>query len=175
MSQDFGDYLTTETVDIDLNAFDSNDPAASVTITDLAAGDIRIFKDGSLTQRTSANGVTIDIDFDANVGAHMVSIDLSDDTDAGFYIEGSRFQVMMVGTTVDAGTVTAWIGHFSIGLILRPTGIITSGSAAKVAAESYQFLQKPVVGFMASNPNPDDNIVFQEAKRPPVSSDAHGI
>ncbi len=137
MSQDFGDYLTTETVDIDLNAFDSNDPAASVTITDLAAGDIRIFKDGSLTQRTSANGVTIDIDFDANVGAHMVSIDLSDDTDAGFYIEGSRFQVMMVGTTVDAGTVTAWIGHFSIGLILRPTGIITSGSAAKVAAESY--------------------------------------
>jgi hypothetical protein len=49
----FGDYDTTETVKIPFNTFSSNDPSASVTITNLVAGDIEIHKDGGLTQRSS--------------------------------------------------------------------------------------------------------------------------
>ena len=111
----YGDYDTTETVIIPFNTFSSDDPSASVTITDLAAADIEIHKDGSTTQRSSDNGVTVTINFDSITGNHIVSIDLSDNTDAGFYAAGSRYQVRMEGTTVDGATINAWIGHFSIG------------------------------------------------------------
>lgn len=117
----FGDFDTTETVVIPFNTFDSNDPTASVTITNLVAADIKIHKDGGTTQRSSASGVTVSIDFDTITGNHIVSIDLSDNTDAGFYAVGSTYQVRMEGTTVDAGTINAWIGAYSIGRILRPT------------------------------------------------------
>lgn len=116
-----GDFNLTETVHIPVNTFDSNDPTASCTVTDLAAGDIEIHKDGSATQRSSDNGVTVDINFDSVIGNHMIHIDLSDDTDAGFYANGSRYLVRVEGITVDAGTLNAWVGGFSIGCTLRPT------------------------------------------------------
>jgi len=127
----FGDYDTTETVKIPFNTFDSNDPTASVTITNLVAGDIEIHKDGGTTQRSSDSGVTISIDFDSITGNHIASIDLSDNTDAGFYAAGSRYQVRIEGTTVDAGTINAWIGAFSVGCTLRPT---TDGRTLDVTA-----------------------------------------
>jgi hypothetical protein len=117
----YGDYNTTETVVIPFNTFSSDDPSASVTITELAAADVEIHKDGSTTQRASDNGVTVSIDFDGVTGNHIVSIDLSDNSDAGFYAVGSRYQVRMEGTTVDGATINAWIGAFSIGCTLRPT------------------------------------------------------
>lgn len=116
-----GDYDTTETVNIPFNTFDSNDPSASVTITDLVAGDVRIYRDGSITQRTSANGVTVTLNFDGNTGSHMIHVDLSDNTDAGFYVAGSRYAVSVVGVTVDAATLNPWVGAFAIGVLLRPT------------------------------------------------------
>lgn len=117
----YGDYDTTETVKIPFNTFSSDDPSASVTITNLVAGDIEIHKDGGLTQRASDSGVTVVIDFDSITGNHIASIDLSDNTDAGFYADGSRYQVRVEGSTVDAGTINAWIGAFSVGCTLRPT------------------------------------------------------
>ena len=116
-----GDYDTTETVHIPVNSFSSDDPTASVTITNLAAGDVEIHKDGSTTQRSSDSGVSVTIDFDSVTGNHIVSIDLSDNTDAGFYSAGSRYLVRIEGTTVDGGTINAWVGGFSIGCTLRPT------------------------------------------------------
>jgi len=114
-----GDYNNTETVDIPFNTFSSNDPSASVTVTDLVAADVKIHKDGSTTQRASASGVTVSIDFDGITGNHMIHIDLSDDTDAGYYADVSRFQVRLEGITVDAATLNPWIGAFSIGCVLR--------------------------------------------------------
>lgn len=127
----YGDYDTTETVIIPFNTFDSNDPTASVTITNLVAGDIEIHKDGGTTQRSSDSGVTVTIDFDSVTGNHIASIDLSDNTDAGFYSAGSRYQVRIEGTTVDGGTINAWIGSFSIGCTLRST---TPGRTLDVTA-----------------------------------------
>lgn len=126
-----GDYDTTETVPIPFNTFTSDDPSASCTITNLAAGDVEIHKDGSTTQRASDNGVTVSIDFDSTTGNHLVTIDLSDNSDAGFYAAGSRYQVRMEGTTIDGATVNAWIGAFSIGCTLRPT---TAGRTLDVAS-----------------------------------------
>lgn len=117
-----GDYDLTETVDIPFHTFDSNDPTESITISDLAPGDIEIHKDGSDTQRASDDGVTVSIDFDGITGNHMLHIDLSDNDDADYYAIGSRYAVRIEGCTVDAGNpVNGWIGVFSIGLVLRPT------------------------------------------------------
>ena len=127
----FGDYDTTETVNIPFNTFDSNDPTASVTITNLAAGDIEIHKDGNVVQRSSDAGVTVSINFDGITGNHMIHIDLSDNTDAGFYAAGSRYQVRIEGVTVDAGTLNSWVGAFSVGCTLRPT---TAGNTLDVSA-----------------------------------------
>lgn len=117
----YGDYDTTETVYMPFNTFTSDDPSASVTITNLASTDVHIHKDGSTTQRSSANGVTVSVDFDTITGNHLVAIDLSDNSDAGYYANGSTYQVRMEGTTVDGATINAWIGAFSIGRMLRPT------------------------------------------------------
>lgn len=127
----YGDYNTTETVYILFNTFSSDDPSASVTITDLVAGDVEIHKDGSTTQRASDSGVTVSIDFDGVTGNHMVSIDLSDNGDPGYYANGSRYQVRIEGATVDGATINAWIGSFSIGCTLRPT---TAGRTLDVEA-----------------------------------------
>lgn len=127
----FGDFDTTETVVIPFNTFDSNDPSASVTATNLANTDVDIHKDGSLTQRSSAAGVAVDIDVDGITGCHWVTIDLSDNTDAGFYANGSQYSVRIEGVTVDAGTINPWIGAFSIGRMLRPT---TAGRTLDVTA-----------------------------------------
>ena len=125
----FGDYNTAETVVIPFNSFSSNDPSESVTLTNLANTDIYIYKDGSLTQRTSSAGVAVDVDVDGIAGNHWVTVDLSDNTDAGFYVAGSRYQARMEGVTVDSGTINSWIGAWSVGCTLRPT---TSGRTLDV-------------------------------------------
>lgn len=109
-----GDFAEDATVYVPLNTFDSNDPAASVTVTDFANTDIHIHKDDGLTQRNNAAGITVSIDFDGITGNHMVVIDTSDDTVAAFWVTGSDYFVRVEGATVDAGTINAWIGHFSI-------------------------------------------------------------
>ena len=59
-----GDFLDDATVYIPFNTFDSNDPAASVTITNLADADIKVHKDGSVTQIVT-DGATVVINFDS--------------------------------------------------------------------------------------------------------------
>ena len=127
----YGDYDTTETVVIPFNSFTSDDPSASVTLTNLANTDIYIYKDGSLTQRTSSAGVAVDVDVDGIAGNHWVTIDLSDNTDAGFYVAGSRYQARMEGVTIDGAQINAWIGAWSVGCTLRPA---TAGRTVVVDA-----------------------------------------
>jgi len=131
MTAFFGDYDTTETVYIPFNTFDSNDPSASVTATTLLNTDCHVHKDGSVTQRTSSSGETLSIDFDGVTGNHLLALDLSDNTDAGFYAAGSTYQVRIEGATVDGANINAWIGAFSIGRMLRPT---TAGRTLDVTA-----------------------------------------
>lgn len=84
------------------------------SITRATDGTLKIYKDGSATERTSLAGVTQTEDFDSATGAHLVAIDLSDNTDAGFYAAGHDYHVVMTGMVIDGKTVNSPIGHFSI-------------------------------------------------------------
>jgi len=108
--QYLGDFAEDETVYIPFNTFSSDDPQASVTITNLADADIMVHKDGGTTQ-IATDGATIAIDFDAITGNHLITIDTSVHAD---YSIGSDYLVRIEGTTVDGGTINAWVGSFSI-------------------------------------------------------------
>ncbi len=102
---------------IPFHTFDSN--GASITITGLATSDILVYKNGSVTQRSSTNGYTLldtdGIDFDGLTGIHGFSIDLADNTDAGFYVAGSFYWVVVSAITVDTRTVSFVVATFRIG------------------------------------------------------------
>jgi hypothetical protein len=106
-----GDYEAGATVYIPWNTVDQD--GASVS-RGSPVGDIRVYRDDSTTQRTSDAGITDNDDFDGVVGVHMLVVDTSDNTDAGFYATGHDYSVMTVGEDLDGSTVNAWIGQFSI-------------------------------------------------------------
>jgi hypothetical protein len=92
---------------------------ASVTLTGLAVTDIEIYKNGSVTQRSSDTGYTLldtdGIDFDGVTGIHGFSIDLSSNADAGFFVAGADYFVVVSSVTVDSQTVTFLAARFRIG------------------------------------------------------------
>jgi hypothetical protein len=97
-----------DTLPIFFSTYDGG-TGASITMTGLAVTDIEIYKDGSVTQRSSDAGYTLldtdGIDFDGITGIHGFSIDLSDNTDAGFYEVGPWYHVAVSAITVDGQTV----------------------------------------------------------------------
>lgn len=103
-----------------------NSSGASVTISGFVVGDIKIYKDGGTTQRSSTNGYTLldtdGIDFAGITGIHGFSINLADNTDAGFYAAGSSYFIVVNAITVDGQTVN-FVYHFTIqkANVLRPT------------------------------------------------------
>lgn len=79
------------------------------------AADVRIYKNGSATQRSSEAGYTMTSPFDSVTGLHMLAIDLSDNTDSGFYAVGSTYHVVLVpDETVDSVSVVAVLCSFRI-------------------------------------------------------------
>src|SRR5210317_736559 len=100
-----GDFAEDDTVLIPFNTFSSDDPSASVTITNLADADIMVHKDGGTTQ-IATDGATVAIDYDGITGNHLITIDTSVHAD---YATGSEYAVRIEGTTVDAGTINAWV------------------------------------------------------------------
>lgn len=111
-----GDFPVDATLYVPFHTFDSN--GGSVTITGLAVGDIKIYKDGGTTERSSTNGYTLldtdGIDFDSITGLHGFSIDLSDDSDSGFYAAGHEYMVAISTITADGQTISFWATTFSI-------------------------------------------------------------
>ncbi len=116
---DLGTVRPGTTLYIPFQTFDSNDPSASVTLTGLATTDIEVYKDGSTTQRASDAGYALldtdGIDFDTITGIHGFSIDLADNTTAGFYEAGSQYWVVVSSVTVDAATINFIAATFRIG------------------------------------------------------------
>lgn len=105
-----GDYAVNAVVDLIWSTFD----AAGASITRATDGSIRIYKNNSATQRSSSAGITDTEDFDSLTGIHHLRIDLSDNTDAGFYAAGSEYFVVLVGAVIDGETVNAVLAQFSI-------------------------------------------------------------
>jgi len=111
-----GDYSAGSTAYIFWNTYTLGlDP---VTITGLAIADIEIYKNGSTTQRASDNGYALldtdGIDFDEATGCHGFSIDLSDNSDAGFYARGNDYMVLVNAVTQLGRTIRFCAAVFSI-------------------------------------------------------------
>lgn len=117
MTIHLGYVPASSTVYVPFHTF--NAAGASVTISGLAVTDIEIYKNGSVTQRSSDAGYALldtdGIDFDSLTGIHGFSVDLSDNTDAGFYASGSTYWVVVSAVTVDSQTVSFVAATFYIG------------------------------------------------------------
>lgn len=116
MTIHLGDVPASSTLYIPFASYDSN--GASVTLSGLAVTDIEIYKNGSVTQRASDAGYALldtdGIDFDGIVGLHGFSINLSDNTDAGFYAVGSFYWVVVSAVTIDTQTINFIAATFRI-------------------------------------------------------------
>lgn len=111
---DLGTVRPGSTIRIPFSTFDKDDGSA-ITMTNFAAADILIYKDGSTTERASTSGFTATTDFDSKTGKHVAVIDLADNTTSGFYNAGSEYLVAIDSVTVDSVTVGGWIARFRIG------------------------------------------------------------
>ncbi len=105
-----GDFRTGVTVRYWWGAFASS----GASITRGTDGSIRVYKNGSTTQRASSSGITDTEDFDGVTGLNVLSLDLSDNDDAGFYAAGNDYAVVLVGAVIDSQTVNAPLFQFSI-------------------------------------------------------------
>ena len=144
MSINLGMVRPGSTIQIPFNTFDSNDPSASVAIAALVAGDIEVYKDGSVTQRASDSGYTLldtdGIDFDGHVGIGGFSIDLADNDTAGFWASGSRYFVVLGPVTVDAAVVNFIAATFEIGY---PDAILNTTIASLTSATQFILTDGP--------------------------------
>lgn len=95
-----------------------NAAGASVTMTGLATTDIKIYKNGGTTERASQAGYTLldtdGIDFDGITGIHGFSIDLADNTTAGFFSVGGFYWIVIDTVTVDSQVIKFIAASFRI-------------------------------------------------------------
>lgn len=110
-----GDFAEDSTIRIILSTNNSSGGAVAPS-TAFEADDFRIYKNGSATQKTTTNGITIASPFDSVTGLHTLEIDTSNDTgDTGFWTTGADYWVVAVpDETVDSQTVVQPIAAFSI-------------------------------------------------------------
>jgi hypothetical protein len=174
MTLQLGDFPTGAMIDFKWNT-NGQDGASITRSTD---GTLQIYKGNSATQRTSLNGVTQTEDFDTFTGVHHVRIDLSDNTDAGFYAAGNEYQVVMSGMVIDTKTVNAVIAHFSIE---RAGGVLALLKGTNSLANIYGAIDTEVAAIKAKTDQltftiaglVDTNVVdWKGAVAPAMSGDA---
>lgn len=169
-----GDFPASHTaVCIPFDSFAAATGASSAT-SNFVAGDILVYKDGGTTQRTSANGITVSTSFDSQTGLQMVVIDLSDNSDAGFYATGHEFQVGVADITIDGQTVRAWLGTFSIE---RAGGILAllkgaNGVAAIKTDTAAVKVQTDKLAFTVTNQVDANVLDWKSATAPAMTGDA---
>jgi len=135
-----GDFPASHTaVCIPFDSFAASTGASSAT-SNFAASDVLVYKDGGTTQRASSAGITVSTSFDAQTGLQMIVIDLSDNTDAGFYVAGHEYQVAVADVTIDGQTVRFWAATFSIeraggALALAKSGVALTSSERNSIAD----------------------------------------
>lgn len=117
-----GDFFLGDTVE---GAFATR--AATGARTDpsnaFETADIRVYKGGSTTERASQAGFTVTSTFDSMTGIVYWAVQLSDNTDAGFFLTpGTEYFVALYpDETIDSVSVASIIAHFSV---MRPTALM---------------------------------------------------
>lgn len=109
-----GDYATSSTINLFFTTSGSDGQAIAPSSA-LEIADIILYKGVSATQRTSASGMTMTSPFDGIVGLHAISIDTSDNTDAGFFAAGNDYTIVLdPDETIDSQFVISVLGQFSL-------------------------------------------------------------
>lgn len=152
-----GDFPASHTaVCIPFDSFAASTGASSAA-SNFAAGDVLIYKDGGTTQRSSSAGITVTTSFDSQTGLQMIVIDLSDNTDAGFYAAGHEYQVGVADITIDGQTVRFWAATFSIERALATLALIkarlTGDIMARVGAPVGASLSADIAGVQSDTDN----------------------
>jgi len=101
-------------------------------------GDFAIHKNGSATEKSTTNGITVTSPFDSETGFHILAIDTSNSTgDAGFWESNSTYVVRFnTSTTVDGVSIDGRVvpnSEFKIetkieDIPLRPANIASATS-----------------------------------------------
>lgn len=118
--------------------------AAVAPSTGFEAADVILYKNGSATQKTTTNGITMTSPFDSVTGLHCLVIDTSVDTgDIGFWTAGAHYTaVLSPDETVDSLAVVKVIATFSLALapvfarVGAPVGASISADVAAVQADT---------------------------------------
>jgi hypothetical protein len=110
-----GDFSEDATVRVVLTT-NNGDGAAVAPSSAFEAADFVIYKNGSATQKSTTNGITISSPFDSVTGLHTLEIDTSNDTgDSGFWTTAADYWVVATpDETIDSQAVVAVIATFSI-------------------------------------------------------------
>lgn len=112
---DLGFVKPGSTVRIPFGSYTGSTGASSAA-SNLADADIQVYKDGGTTQRASASGMVATTSYDSITGINLISIDLADNTTAGFWSAGSEYVVVINPFTIDSQTVALSLARFVIGL-----------------------------------------------------------
>lgn len=156
MSRYLGYRAAGSVVYVYFDTFGTN--GESLTMSGLAVTDIEIFKNGTITTRASDAGYTLletdGIDLAGYTGIHGFSIDLSNNSDAGFFAAGSFYTVIVNSITINGQTVSFVAASFDIGgvadiLTTAMTESYAADGAAPTLAQALfaiqQFLQERAV------------------------------
>jgi hypothetical protein len=112
----------------------------------------KIWRDGSLTQRTSSAGIAFNDSFDGEVSVNLITVDTSNDTDAGFYRRGSHYMLLCEGITVDGHTIST-LHEFGIEYFHEPFRL--------TVGETVENIQTGAVDFTTDISDETDQLVGQ--------------
>lgn len=115
MVKDLGVYSTTGTVSLEFATL-SQTGSVVAPVSPLEAADIRIYKSGSAIPKGTTAGVTMISPYGGVGGYHQVTIDLTDNTDAGFWESGKEYTIILApDELIDGATVVQLLALFKIG------------------------------------------------------------
>jgi hypothetical protein len=138
----FGKVKPGSTLYVPFSTFGTDGQA--LTMSGFLASDIEIYKDGSTTQRGSDSGYTLldtdGIDFDGVTGLHGFSVDLADNTTAGFYAAGSKYFIHIASITVNTQTVNFIAATFEIEI---PNALLSTTIASLSSQTSFTLTAGP--------------------------------
>lgn len=136
---DLGIVKPGKTIRIPFASF-AGSTGASAATTGTAVTDIVVYKDGSTTERASTSGYTFTVDFDAKTGLNLITIDLADNSTAGFFAAGSEYHVGIADVTIDSQTVRTWLARFEIGI---PDAVLNTTIATLSSQVSFTLTAGP--------------------------------
>lgn len=156
--------VLASTVRIDFTTHDTTGALVAPSSA-FASSDFRVYKDGSASEKTTTNGITVTSPFDSIVGKHLIEIDTSNNTgDSGFWAAGSEYRVEInsaktISSIVQSGVVVGRFALVAAG-VLRPE---TDGRTLRVSADHE--------GLAALDTGGPTAVVIEEA----ISNDNDGI